>query len=888
MSSIYRREAVNTESDVEQKFIYKLFTNPVPNGLGYSDADILTKPNIKKILIDKGQNKKRYHPDYAIILNGIPSLIVEAKAPGENLEEAAREARLYATEINASYMSEFNPCRWLLVSDGENIRAYNWDSSEPVISVSANDLNPLNQGLEDLIKLVSKNSISISIEKSLKTITKNAKFYKPVYMLGGKSVINQTVGQNSFGSNVSLEYKYLFNPDEMNDREAIAKNAYVVSKRKQSHISPIDKLIRAAVPQSEVDAKYIENTERPNIIFDKLSNTAKFKNEICLLIGGVGSGKSTFTDYLRIVALPTSIKNSTEWINVNLNKAPLSKNIIYDWVVERCIESIQELHSDIDFDHIKTLKKIYARELYKIEKGRASLFAKESEKYNEIIYDELTALQNDKNKTLNEYMNYLYCGSNKLFVIVLDNCDKRNREDQLLMFEVATWLKQTFPCMIFLPLRDTTYDQYCNEPPLDTVINDLVFRVDPPLLERVIYARLNYALREIKNNDEKFYYYLPNGVKVECSRGEVGIYIKCIVLSLFQDNTFRRIVTGLAGRNIRKGLEIFLDFCKSGHIEEDLIFKIRQSKGDFKVPSHLISRILLKGNRKYYYDKESHIKNLFYSSNNDSLPDPFVRISILLWLKSRFREYGPNRTKGYHKVKELLRSLQILGHSQSRVLIELESLSSAGCINTETQTKKVTINDLVSIAPSGFVHLDILRNISYLSTISEDSLFRENQIAKKIADNITGRGKHKVNSHQADISNSRALVDYLYSYYNEYFVGTVKLADDVPNLTGLLDLMPLKQYVELKAEADEKYHVKNTHEENYPPGTDVVAQIVSVQNYGIFVEFDLYGTGLIHKSNFENVSRNFLENCEEGDWVNAQVIGYNTEHQRFQLKLLGN
>lgn len=525
MTNKYKLEAVHTESDVEQKLIYKLLTNPSPDGLGYADADVLTKPYIKKVIVDKGQKKKSYYPDYAIILDGLPSIIVEAKSPGEDLIEAAREARLYATEINSSYKSNINPCQWIIVSDGKTIETYNWDSHETKSILTVDELNPLDPKYDQFLTLVSKKAISVSVDDILKSIAKNATYHKPVYMLGGKSVINQTVGQNSFGSNVSLEYKYLFNPDDMSDREAIAKNAYVASKRKESHISPIDKLIRAAIPQSEIDAKQVEDSTKPKLILDKLSDVAQVKNEICLLIGEVGSGKSTFTDYLRTVALPQNIRRSTEWVNINLNKAPLSKEKIYDWVVDKCIETIRITHSEVDFDKIETLRKIYARELGKIEKGRAAIYEKDSEKYRDIIYDELVRLQEDNKKTLDAYINFLFCGENKLFVIVLDNCDKRNREDQLLMFEVATWLKDTFACMIFLPLRDITYDQYCNEPPLDTVIKDLVFRVDPPLLEKVIYSRLGYALREIDNNNSKFNYYLPNNARVECSRGEVGIYI---------------------------------------------------------------------------------------------------------------------------------------------------------------------------------------------------------------------------------------------------------------------------------------------------------------------------------------------------------------------------
>lgn len=877
---------LSTESDVEQKFIFRLLVTESPEGLAYSDSDILTKPNIKKLSVGKGKTMKLYFPDYVIILDGIPSVIIEAKAPGDELSEASREARLYATEINASYKSGVNPCKYIIVTDGNIISVYNWDSSAIIVSLKVSEITSVNPEYDKFQKLVSKKSISILAEKCAKRITKNSKYDKPVYMLGGNSVINQTVGHNSFGSNISLEYKYLFNPERNEERKEIALNAYVASKRKQSHISPIDKIIRATIPPSQVNARVVSDSTTPNIIFDKLKDTKLIRNEICLLIGGVGSGKSTFTDYLKIVALPESLKISTEWININLNRAPLSKDIIYNWIIDQCTKLIKVMHPEIDFDCLDTLKEIYSRELSILEKGRASLYENNSEKHTDIIYDELLRLQTDSSKTLESYINFLYCSPGKLLVIVLDNCDKRSRNDQLLMFEVATWMKNTFQCMIFLPLRDVTYDQFCNEPPLDTVIKDLVFRIEPPLLQKVIYSRLQYALREIGKNQEKFSYYVPNNARVECPRNEVGVYIKCIVTSLFQDNYFRRVITGLAGSNIRKGLEIFLDFCKSGHIEDDLIFKIRHSNGDFKIPHHVISRILLKGNRKYYYNKESHIKNLFYSNKNDSFPNPYIRIVILKWLKDRFREYGPNKTKGFHKVSELVKNLQVYGHSRNRILLEIGSLTSAGCIITEALTDTINSNDLLSIAPSGFVHLDMLWDIDYLSTISEDTLFRENQTAVKISENMTGRGKHKVQSKQASISSSLALLNYMCNYYDNYFFGIVKAADEI-EFGELLEIHKLKAFVKNKSEKDSKYNTMIQYESKYPPKSQVRAQIVSIQNYGIFVEFDLHGTGLIHKSNFSNVAHDYLETCEEGDWVNAEVIAYNTAHSKFDLILTG-
>lgn len=879
-----KKQSIFNESDVEQKLIYKLLVDPPPSGLGYSNEDILTKPDIRALTIDKGSSRKRYHPDYAIISNGLPSLIIEAKHPKESLESAEHEARLYATELNAQFPSKLNPCNWYMVSNGNEAKLFEWDSDKPLLELSFDDINALSPKLEELVSIVSRHQIAEYTKTIKNKISGNPTFIKPVHLLGGKSLIKQSVGENAFGANVSLEYKYLFNPETMEDREAIVKNAYIASKRRESHISPIDKLIRAAIPRSEVDAAVIENSKKPQIIIDKLSDNSRIANEICLLIGGVGTGKSTFTDYLRTIGLPEKIKESTEWLNINLNKAPLDKNKIYEWVLDQIILSIRAQNKATDFDDIKTLQDLYSEELDRLKRGRASLLQADSTKYNEVIYEELCKLQESKEVTLSAYIRLLYQKVGKLPVIVLDNCDKRNRDDQLLMFEVATWLKDSFYCMVFLPIRDTTYEQYCNTPPLDTVIKDLVFRVDPPLLEKVIYSRLKYAIRNIEHETKDFHYHLSNGMKVTCKRSEVITYLSCIVSSLFQDQYFRRIIVGLAGRNIRKGLEIFLDFCKSGHISEEMIFKIRQSSGEFTIPSHLVAKIVLKGNLQYYSEANSHIKNMFHSESSDDFNDPFVRIAILKWLQQRFRSFGPSKMKGFHQIGDLVQDIQKLGHSGDTAYREMAALTQAGCIITESQTDEINAEDLVSITPSGFVHLGLLKNINYLSIISEDTWFRENQIALKIKDNITGSGLFKKESKQSALSNSQILIEYMKSYYENFFIDGSRIS--VSKDDDFYRIRELSDYVESRSKSDVHFNQINFLQQMYPTGIEVMALVVSIQDYGFFVEFDTEGSGLIHKSNIAGNYQDTLEVLEEGAWVIAKILEYSPTHGRFKLELI--
>lgn len=104
--------SLNNESDVEQKFLYPFTVEPQPLGLGLPPAVIQTKVNVRRLKIGKGADQKLYFPDYLVVISGFPLVVIEAKAPGESLEEAYREARLYAAELNALFAHGISPANF--------------------------------------------------------------------------------------------------------------------------------------------------------------------------------------------------------------------------------------------------------------------------------------------------------------------------------------------------------------------------------------------------------------------------------------------------------------------------------------------------------------------------------------------------------------------------------------------------------------------------------------------------------------------------------------------------------------------------------------------------------------------------------------------------------
>jgi type I site-specific restriction endonuclease len=129
---------VATESDVEQKVIWPLLT--AVEWLNIPESSIRTKSYLPLTTIDKGSGRKiGYYPDYAVWLEGLPVLIVEAKTPLENAIEGSREAELYAHELNKAYPSGINPPSLVLSTNGKVAIFGPWDG-KPAGSLQIQDL----------------------------------------------------------------------------------------------------------------------------------------------------------------------------------------------------------------------------------------------------------------------------------------------------------------------------------------------------------------------------------------------------------------------------------------------------------------------------------------------------------------------------------------------------------------------------------------------------------------------------------------------------------------------------------------------------------------------------------------------------------------------------
>ena len=797
-------EDLKNESDIEQKLIMPLLTGN-HGGLAYNTCDILTKTRIVHKLIGKGSTEKLYVPDYLIMISGLPMIVIEAKKPNEQLDTAIREAQMYAQVINLQFPSGINPCQKAIVCNGRHLQLFNTDSDTCIVDVPFEEIAIGTVAFESFILEVNRSTIKKKVER-LQENLRPVRYKKPIQFLGGISAQNEEIQPNSFGSMLSLDYQHIFSPTTREDRINIVRNAYILTNRRTRYLDEIDRIIHASTYAIKSGGQLVEQAGDSDAIIKALSHGVRLHHHLFLLIGAVGSGKTTFVDFLREEKLPDDIKKATRWISIDINLAPVGKEAIQKWLVNQMIESFEDSHKDENGNFVFSLDKIFAPELGKYRKMVLDGMVESSSSFQDKMIGERERLYNERIEYL-KALNRFFCGNrNMLMILVLDNCDKRDLDDQLTVFQIVQWLKDSLKCLVFLPIRDVTYETHKDKPPLDTVIKDFVFKIEPPQFTAVLDQRIRLVIEEEKkkHTDGVLEYSLKNGIKIEVPRSDIGKYLGSIYKSLFDnEGLLRRMLVGLSGKNIRRAMEIFLGFCRSGHIDEAEIYKIRMREGVYALPYHVVARVLLRQNRRFFSDQNAFVKNLFQADPHDNrLPNNFARYAILQWLKDKFYLVGPNGIKGYHQIRQLVEDLMPLGFDGVNIEKELGFLIVANAVFTENQKEDFILDDLICISPAGHATLGLIDQIDYLAACAEDTYFDDSAIAQNIAERIGRYGIRQHYSRETAWANATDFLDYLLKLTSNWSFHPEDYLKDVA-CNAMKDIHVLSEKVKKKIE-DEK------------------------------------------------------------------------------------
>ncbi len=735
----YGSLTIETESDVEQKVLMPLLQGEAY--LAIPEKKIFTKQYHAASPLDKGAGKASgYFPDYGIWFRGLLVMVVEAKAPDVPVETGYREASLYARHVNQKYPSDVNPCRFVLACNGKDLLFGHWDAM-PVLSIPVKDLTV---GSSELDRLQAACGAAVLEAHAIATVRylRQRNPISPYNLMGGPAVLNAKLAVNPFAAGLSPILRRYFSSGSPENNREITERAYVNS----AEVTEYDRILEALLKDRLTERGAIVQDLRPSRSGEEHVDRALAKfgqsrpegGQLQIIQGAVGSGKSLFMRRYRGVLQPPDMERRTRWSFVDFNGSPADLSHAERWLCKAFIESFETENPTIDLNSAEVLRGVFSRNIQRRKPIYEEMSKGPKDVVNVARAADLAKWQDDPEELARGIANYVLGIRQEVLVAVMDNVDRLDLPSQLSAFQLALWFMHRTNCFVILQMRDETYERYKNTPPLDTYRTSITFHITSPRFVDVVKKRLELSMEYLAEHaEEKQTYTIESGLRITYPKSELGDFLKRLYLDVFdRKRNVSRVLEALAGRNVRRALDMFVSIITSGHISPTAITSTVMGAGESPVTERDVIKVLMRTDYRFFSDQSGFIANIFTCDPDWQRPDNFLLSEILYLLGANRKRKGEIGLEGYFSCRHVADEMQRLGYSEDDTLGALNMLLKREQISADHMNLRgVGFDDSVHILPAGYIHVRILASrLEYLYGVLPTTPTFEADTARQLAD----------------------------------------------------------------------------------------------------------------------------------------------------------
>lgn len=740
---------LTTESDVEQKIILPLLTDQ--RLLAIPESNVYTKQYLAPAALDKAAGKLiGYYPDYSIWLRGLPTMVIEAKAPDVAAEDGYREASLYARHLNQKFPAGFNPCARIMATNGKVFLFGSWDAP-PELNLSLTDLRVGTAGLESVQALCSGQALmqyALQLSQQLKLT--NVIF--PYDILGGQAVLNAKLPLNTFAADLSPVLRRYFSSTPQENIHEIAEKAYVSSNEITEYDRVLESLLKERLTSRQhAIVQRLEPTKHEEPHVAKAISTFQQERpphgQLQIIQGPVGAGKSLFARRYKDVLQDPKDAALTRWAFIDFNTSTMGDVPSAErWLLESFIEAFQAENPDFDLFSAQAQRGIFSRNIQKRRSVYEELERVSKDQAAAMRAVDLAKWQDDPKEFAQGLATYVLGSRQEVLVVVMDNVDRLDLTGQLTGFNVALSFMALTKCFVILQLRDETYERFKDKPPLDTYRTGITFHISPPRFIDVVKRRLELSLGYLTSQaSEVQRYTVESGARIVYPKSALGLFLGQLYIELFERrHNISRVLEALAGRDVRRALEMFASVITSGHLSETSITSSVVGAGTIPIREHNVLRILMRTDYRFASDRSGYIINVFGFDREWERPDNFLLIEVLYYLTVNRKTRGQIGLEGYFTCRHIADVLQRYGYLPEDVLGALNHLLRKQLISADHMNHvSVKIEDSVHILAAGWIHLRVLpERLEYLYGILPTIPFADQSVARRIAETLNKENIH--------------------------------------------------------------------------------------------------------------------------------------------------
>ena len=458
--------------------------------------------------------------------------------------------------------------------------------------------------------------------------------------------------------------------------------------------------------------RLMRDTDRDRFV-EKVSDNKNFSKLAFIIVGTVGSGKTTFLHYLEKIKLQdllSSPDNNFHWIRIDFLES--TQDVPYtSFIYEHLFRYIQASNLG---DKEKSISPAYASEIESLLRGPLAFLSDEKEKNREIS-NLILKDYNEKSPYIEKIFRYHSDKSN--IYIIVDNIDQIESDiKQGELFSATLSIARKLNLNLIVCLRQSTYIRNRNSPLINAYDYEYG-QIDPPSVLAVLSKRFDLLSSIVQGMS--FNFTAENGARfIVDDASEVIGQLKESVLG----NEVGGQIEVLASEDLRLALRMTRDFLEKGYSNTSQGIQSYAKGNKYILPKHEALRAIIVGNHTVYDESYSAVGNIF---------DSKLSIHNLQLLKLFILNACVNRAtlSSFEGIDgdEIIEHLKNIGVAKKYTKQVLKVLCEQRYLFTPSHTVS---EDIAMYAPSrlgGYVVRELLVDFTFLENLMFDTYISDDE-----------------------------------------------------------------------------------------------------------------------------------------------------------------
>jgi hypothetical protein len=731
------------------------------------------------------------YSDYILDLNGKPSIVVEAKRVGDsflfpqdnrsrslkingailtskNIKEAIVQVRSYCDDNGIRYAIATNGYSWIVFrAIKEN---GSWKEGYARIFPS---LLYIKNNFIDFWNLLSFNALSSgSLDQGFGTTLSPQRNLDRV--LSRLNNPDMPLLRNSLHTQLTPVITNFFediaDPEHLNK----LKNCYVYSESLRTTATDMNYVIKDRMPNflKKEGAVDISQTSEDSGQFGDNVDLAvdKEKGQLFLLLGGIGSGKTTFQKRYQLTVGKETLDTCMWFVLDFINPPHQSK--LEDFVWESILSQMRRRYQSPHLEIRRNIKRVFKPEIEALKQTELYGLKEETPQYESILTKHLTKWQENISQYVPRLLSLAKPKQNVKVVLFFDNVDQLSPTFQAAIFLLAQNVTGKIGSITIVALREESYYTASVQKVFTAYVNRK-FHIASPPFRKMIAQRIKFTLDVFDTNSEEGKYFetfFNTSLFYQEDKAKISDFLKIVEYSMFEKNkTIGRFIDHICFGNMRMGLQMFSTFLVSGATDIDKMLRIFRKDGNYLVAFHEFLRSIMLGDRFYYKETDSEILNLFEcgSERNSSHFTSIRLLNILKKLKGNYDIHG----RGYVEINKLLTIFDNKFNNTQDVIVSMNRLLPKQLVEVNTRSTENIMNAThMRITSSGWYYITYLAgSFSYLDLVLQDTPINSEDVVKRLVtsvinvNNLGGRDDEKVQRMEERVSRGKIFLEYLVS-----------------------------------------------------------------------------------------------------------------------------